>query len=78
MMASAVTEKRVGSYFVQISGQEAEISKWIEFIVMKTLPVLFVDCKYTRDIARLKYISLKTLPCHILDTPFHCKGEYPG
>ena len=60
MMASALTEKWVGSNFFQSSEEEAEISKWIEFIVMKNLPVSFVDCKYTRDIARLKYISLKT------------------
>ena len=67
-IANNVTAQRVGSYFVQISGREAEIAKWMEFIVMKNLPVSFVDCQYMRDICRLKNISSKTLRGHILDT----------
>jgi hypothetical protein len=56
-----------GGYFVRISDREKEVFKWIEFIVMKNLPVSFVDCPYTRNITRLKNISAQTLRCHILE-----------
>ena len=54
------------SYFIRISDREKEVCKWIEFVVMKNLPVSFVDCPYTRDITRLKNISAQSLRCHIL------------
>jgi hypothetical protein len=50
-----------------VSEREQEVAKWIQFVVMKNLPVSFVDCEYTRDITRLKPISAKTLRRHILD-----------
>ncbi len=40
--------------------------EWIEFIVMKNLPVGFVDCPYTRKITRLKPVSTKTLHQNVL------------
>jgi hypothetical protein len=54
-------------YFVRISNREKEMFKWIEFVVMKNLPVSIVDCPYTRDITRLKKVSAQTLRCHILE-----------
>ena len=59
--------KEGGRYFVQISNCEKEVFKWIEFVVMKNLPVSIVDCPYTRDITRLKKVSAQTLRCHILE-----------
>ena len=53
-------------YFLRISEREKEMFNWINFIVMKNLPVSFVDCPYTRDITRLKPISAQKLRCHIL------------
>jgi hypothetical protein len=35
-------------------------------MVMKNLPVSFVDCPYTRNITRLKPIAAQKLQCHIL------------
>ena len=59
--------KEGGGYFVRISNREKEMFKWIEFVVMKNLPVSIVDCPYTRDITRLKNVSAQTLRCHILE-----------
>ena len=55
-----------GGYFVQISNCKKEVFKWTEFVVMKNLPVSYVDCPYTRDNTRLKNVSAQTLRCHIL------------
>lgn len=56
-----------GSYFIRISDREKEMCKWIEFIVMKNLPVSFVNCPYTREITKLKHVSAQTLRSHIID-----------
>ena len=56
----------ISGYFVRLSEFEKEIYSWIRFIVMKNLPVSFVDCSYTRDISRLKPLSGKSLRRHIL------------
>ena len=53
-------------YFVRIGDREKEMFNWINFIVMKNLLVSFVNCPYTREIARLKPISALTLRCHII------------
>jgi hypothetical protein len=59
--------KEGGGYFVRISDRKKEMFKWIEFVVMKNLPVSIVDCPYTRDITRLKNVSAQTFCCHILE-----------
>ena len=56
----------MSGYVVRVSDSEKEIYSWIRFVVMKNLPVSFVDCTYTRDISRLKHISGKTLRHYIL------------
>lgn len=53
-------------FFVRISEQEKEMYQWIRFLVMKNLPVSFVDCPYTRGIARFKAVSAKTIRRHLL------------
>lgn len=60
------TTKNAAGFFILVSDREREVSKWIEFIVMKNLPVSFVDCPYTRDVTRLKNISSRTLRSYIL------------
>ena len=60
--------KEGGGYFVRISDRKKEMFKWIEFVVMKNLPVSFVDCcPYTRDITQLKNISAQMLRFHTLE-----------
>jgi ribosomal protein L37AE/L43A len=55
-------------YFVvrQVSTVEKEMFEWIEFIVMKNLPIMFVDCPYTRKMCKPKPISSRSLRCHIM------------
>ncbi len=40
--------------------------EWMEFVIMKNLPLGFVDCPYTRKITRLKPVSTKTLRHNVL------------
>ena len=63
---AASTKSTMSGYFVRVSELEKEMFSWIRFIVMKNLPVSFVDCTYTRDISRLRSISGKSLRRHIL------------
>jgi hypothetical protein len=49
-----------------VSNAEKEVFEWIEFIVMKNLPMMFVDCPFTRRMCRAKPISSKTLRRHIM------------
>lgn len=55
------------TFFIKVSEREKEVYKWVEFVVMKNLPVSFVDCPYTRDVTRLRNISSQTLRAIILD-----------
>ena len=63
MIASTST---AAGYILQISKHEKEVCNWINFIVMKNLPVSFADCPYTCNITRLTPISAQMLRCHIL------------
>ena len=56
----------MSGFFVRVSEQEKQMHQWIQFIVMKNLPVSFVDCTYTRNISRLKQVSGRTVRRHIL------------
>jgi hypothetical protein len=42
------------------------VHQWIQFILMKNLPVSFVDCTYTHNISGLKQVSGRTVCRHIL------------
>ena len=50
----------------QVSTVEKEMFEWIEFIVMKNLPIMTVDCPYTRRMCKPKPISSKSLRGHIM------------
>jgi hypothetical protein len=58
----------LSGFFIRVSETEKDVYRWIRFIVMKNLPVSFVDCPLTRDIASqsLKPISGRTLRRHIV------------
>lgn len=60
------SSKAASGFFIRISDREKEMYNWINFIVMKNLPVSFVQCPFTRDISRLKAVSAQTLRGHIL------------
>ncbi len=60
--ASPVTS----NFFIRVSDREKEMHQWINFVVMKNLPMSFVDCPHTRDICRLRPISGRTLRRHII------------
>jgi hypothetical protein len=63
---NAQQENGLNEFVLRISNTEKEMFEWIEFIVMKNLPVGFVDCPYTRKITRLKPVSTKTLRQNVL------------
>lgn len=50
----------------QVSTVEKEMFEWIEFIVMKNLPIMTVDCPYTQRMCKPKPISSKSLRGHIM------------
>ncbi len=63
---NAQQENGLNEFVLRISNTEKEMFEWIEFVVMKNLPVGFVDCPYTRKITRLKPVSTKTLCQNVL------------
>jgi len=61
-----VAPTAMSGFLVRVSEREREMYLWIKFIVMKNLPVSFVDCPFMRDIVRLKPVCTKTLRSNIL------------
>ena len=53
-------------FFIRVSDREKEMHQWIQFLVMRNLPVSFVDCPYTRNIVKLKPVSARSVQTHIL------------
>jgi hypothetical protein len=53
-------------FFIWVSDCEKEMHQWINFVVMKNLPMSFVDCPHTCSICKLKPISGQTLRRHII------------
>ena len=56
----------LGGYVLRLSNTEKEMFQWIELIVMKNLPVGFIDCPYVRNMSKLKPVSAKTLRQHVI------------
>ena len=57
----------IQGFVLTIGNLEREMFDWIEFVVMKSLPIGFVDCPYTRRVMKsMKTVSGKTLRQHIL------------
>ncbi len=53
-------------FYTRVSDHEKEMHHWINFVVMKNLPMSFVDCPHSCSICKLKPISGRTLRCHII------------
>jgi hypothetical protein len=53
-------------FFICVSNREKEKHQWIQFLVMKNLPVSFLDCPYTCNIVKLKPVSARSVQTHIL------------
>jgi hypothetical protein len=62
----AGSSNTMDGFFVCVSDREKEMHQWIQFIVMKNLPVSFVDCSYTRELARIKSVCGRTLRGNLL------------
>ena len=56
----------IGGYVLRLSNTEKEMFQWIELIVMKNLPVGFIDCPYVRNMSKLRPVSVKTLRQHVI------------
>jgi hypothetical protein len=56
----------LNGYFHRMSNAEKEMHDWIELLVMKDLPLSFVDCPFVRLKSRLKSVSSKTVQKHML------------
>ena len=60
---------------VRVSDAEMEMTEWINYLVMKNMPIsLVVDCccpRHTRRITKLKAVSSKSVKKHILSAYRH-------
>jgi hypothetical protein len=57
---------RITSFVLRVSDAEHDMFKWIEWLVMKNLPLSIVDCPLTRSAVRFKPVTSKLLRKHIL------------
>ncbi len=53
-------------FVVRVSDADMEMSKWIDHLVMRNMPISIVDCPHTRRITILKAVSSKSVRKHIL------------
>jgi hypothetical protein len=56
----------IGTYVLRLSTTEKEMHQWIELIVMKNLPVGFIDCPFIRNMSKLKPVSAKSVRQHVI------------
>jgi hypothetical protein len=54
------------TYVLSLNDAEKEMAEWINYIVVKNLPVSIVDCPLTRNIVKLKPVSSKSIRKHVL------------
>ena len=54
------------NFVLRVSDAEKEMTKWINYLVMKNMPISLVDCPLTRQLSRLKAVCSKTVRKHIL------------
>jgi len=59
-------KSRITSYVLRVSEAEHDVYKWIEWIVMKNLPISMVDDPLTREAVRYKPLGSKSLRKYIL------------
>ena len=64
--SASVSAAIMEEYLVPVSEEEKQMSQWIDLLVMKNLPLSFVDCPYVREMSRYKSVSSKTIRKHML------------
>jgi hypothetical protein len=56
----------INGFVLRLGNNERKMFDWIDIVVMRSLPLAFVECQYTRRIAKLKPVSVKTIRQNIL------------
>ncbi|KAI2506038.1 hypothetical protein MHU86_8359 [Fragilaria crotonensis] len=54
------------SFVLRLSDAEKEMAEWINFVVVKSMPISIVECPHLRRLAKLKPVSIKSVRKHIL------------
>ena len=57
---------QLDGFVVRVSDAEMEMTEWINYLVMKNMPISLVDCPLMRRISKLKAVSSKSIRKHIL------------
>ena len=57
---------QLDGFVVRVSDAEMEMAEWINYLVMKNMPISLVDCPLLRRISKLKAMSSKCIRKHIL------------
>ena len=55
------------TYVLRLSDAEKEMAEWINYIVVKNMPISIVDCLLTRNIVKLKPVSSRSVRKHVLN-----------
>ena len=63
------------NFVLRVSDAENEMTSWINYLVMKNMPILLVDCPLTRQISRLNAVSSKSVRKHILSLVITVREE---
>ena len=63
---SASQGLKLDGFIVRVSDAEMEMYEWINYLVIKNMPISHVDCPYTRRITKMKAVSSKSVRKHIL------------
>ncbi len=56
----------INGFVLRLGNNKGEMFDSIDIVVMRSLPLASVECLYTRQIAKLKPVSVKTIRQHIL------------
>jgi hypothetical protein len=54
------------NFVLRVSDAEKEMTTWINYLVMKNMPISLVDCPLTWQMSSLKAVSSKSVRKHIL------------
>jgi BED zinc finger len=54
------------AFVLRLSDTEKEMAQWISYLVLRNLPMSLVDCPHTRQLAKLRPVSSKSVRKHVL------------
>ena len=54
------------AFVLRLSDAEKEMAQWISYLLLRTLPMSLVDCPHTRQLAKLRPVSSKSIQRHVL------------